>query len=119
MVMGFLQDNRDRSVVIFCNSRKQLQHFSFHLGNKLDQVKLSIDVLNINGSLDKIDKFWIICLFCDDCPHHQGHFRALETTNAPNVGINKHLIALQVQFEWRAICLLTFKREGEDLGHKV
>jgi superfamily II DNA/RNA helicase len=104
MVTDFLQDNRDSSVVIFCNSRKQLLHFSFHLGKKLDQVKLSIDLLNINGSLDKIDKFWRIRLFCDNCHRRQGHFRVLVTTNASNVGIDKHSIALQVRFECDAHC---------------
>ncbi len=99
MVTEFLQLNHDSSVIIFCNSRKQLQHFSFHLDKKLDQTKLTIDVININGSLNKIDKFWWIRLFCADRHSHQGQFRALVTTNASNVGIDKHPISLQVWFE--------------------
>jgi hypothetical protein len=31
-------------------------------------------VLNINGSLDKMDKFWRICLFCDDHHSPKGNF---------------------------------------------
>jgi superfamily II DNA helicase RecQ len=96
MVTDFLQDNCNSSVFIICNSRKQSQHFSFHLSKKLDQLKLSIDVLNINGSLDKIDKIWRIRLFCDDCHCCQGHFRALVMTNASNVRTDKLSIALQV-----------------------
>jgi hypothetical protein len=48
-VVGFLQCNRDSSVVIFCNSRKQSKPFSIHPDNKLDQAKLPINVLNINS----------------------------------------------------------------------
>ncbi len=40
MVTDFLQVSHNSSVVIFCNSRKQLQHFSVHLDKKLDQAKL-------------------------------------------------------------------------------
>ncbi len=100
MVTDFLQLNHDSSVVIFCSLRKQSQHFSVHLDKKFDQAKLSIDVININGSLDKIDKFWWICFFCDNRYSCQGQFRALIMTNASNVGIDKHSITLQVQFEW-------------------
>ncbi len=57
MVADFLELNSDSSVVIFCNSRKQSLHITSHLEKKLDLKKLSVDVLNINGSLDKTDKF--------------------------------------------------------------
>ena len=60
MVTEFLDQNHDSSVVIFCNSRNQSLHLSSHLIKKLDMVKLSVNVLNINGSLDKMDKFWRI-----------------------------------------------------------
>jgi superfamily II DNA helicase RecQ len=99
LVADFLQHNLDNSVVIFCNSRKQSRHFAVQLEKKLDLMKLSVDVVNINGSLDKIDKFWRIRLFCDDDHSCQGKFCALITTNASNVGINKHSVALQVRFE--------------------
>ncbi len=80
---------------------------------------VSIDIININGSLDKIDKFWRIRLFCDNHHSCQGIYRALVTTNASNVGIDKHSIALQVQFNGPVISSRTFKREEEDLGHRV
>jgi hypothetical protein len=92
MVTDFLQINHDSIVVIFCNSRKQSQHFSFHLDKKLYQAKLAIDVININGSLDKIKIFWRIFPFCDGCHSRHGQFRALVTTNASNVEIDKHSI---------------------------
>ena len=57
MVMEFLDQNCDSSVVIFCNSRNQSLHLLSHLNKKLDVAKLFIDVLNINGFLDKMDKF--------------------------------------------------------------
>jgi superfamily II DNA helicase RecQ len=114
MVTEFLQLNHDSSVVIFCNSRKQLQHFSFHLDKRLDQAKITIDIFNINGSLNKIDKFWRICLFCDDLHSRQGQFRALVTTNAINVGIDKHSIALQVWFEWPRDLLTYFQERGRE-----
>jgi superfamily II DNA helicase RecQ len=59
-VAEFLQRNLYSSVVIFCNSRKQSQHIAVQLEKKLDLMKLSVDVVNINRSLDKIDKFWRI-----------------------------------------------------------
>ncbi len=90
VVAAFFQTNPDSSVVVFCNSRKQSQHFSQQLEKKLDQLRLAIDVVNINGSLDKIDKFWRIRLFCDDQHTCQGRFWALVTANALNVGIDKH-----------------------------
>ena len=58
VVAKFLQDNPDCSVIVFCNSRKQSQHFAKELKKKLDHKRLSVDVVNINGTLDKIDKFW-------------------------------------------------------------
>ena len=66
VVAKFLQDNPDCSVIVFCNSRKQSQHFAIEFEKKLDHKRLSVDVVNINGSLDKIGKCWQIRLFCDD-----------------------------------------------------
>ena len=112
LVADFLLHNPDLSVVVFCNSRKQLQHFTTHLEKKLDLAKLAINVININCSLDKIDKFWQIRLFCDDCHSRQGRFCALVTMNAANVGIDKHSIALQVRFEWPCDLLTCFQEQG-------
>ncbi len=112
LVVDFLQRNLDRSVVIFCNSRKQSQHFALQLEKKLDLMKLSVDVIIINGSLNKIDKFWMIRLFCDDHHSRQGQFRALVTMNASNVGIDKHSVALQVRFEWQRDLLTYFQERG-------
>jgi hypothetical protein len=109
---NFLQRNLDSSIVIFCNSRKQSQHFAVQLEKKLDLMKLSIDVVNINGSLDKIDKFWRIRLFCDDRQSSQGNLFALFTTNASNVVINKHSVAFQLRFEWTCN-LFTYFQERE------
>jgi hypothetical protein len=50
LAADFLQSNLESSVVIFCNSHKQSIHVSGQLEKKLDQVKLSVDVVNINGS---------------------------------------------------------------------
>ncbi len=112
MVKDFLHLNCDRSAVMFCNSMKQSQHFPVHLDKKLDQSKLSIDVININGSLNKIGKFWQIRLLCDNHHSCQGQFRALITANDSNVGIDKHSIALQVRFEWPCDLLTYFQERG-------
>ncbi len=74
MVTEFLDQNRDSSVVIFYNSQNQSLHLSGHLNKKLDLAKLSVDVLNINGSLDKMEKFWRIRLFCDNRHSPNGNF---------------------------------------------
>ncbi len=70
LVSEFLRDHPVKSAVIFCNSRHLSQHFWDHLECKLNQLKLNVDVLHINGSLHKTDKFWRIRLFCD-----KGHTR--------------------------------------------
>jgi hypothetical protein len=70
MIAEFIRANPTKSVVVFCNSRRQSQHFRDHLERKLNKMKLNIDVIHINGSLHKIDKFWRIRLFCD-----KGHIR--------------------------------------------
>ena len=75
------------------------KHNLFQLEKKLDQPKLSFDVVNINSTLDKIDIFWQIQIFCNDHQNCQGPFSALSTTNASNVGIDKHSISLQICFE--------------------
>ena len=75
--------------------------------------KLAIDVFNINGSLYKTDKFWRIRLFCNDCHSRRSNLHALIMTNALNVGINKHSISLQVQFEWPHDLLSYFKERGQ------
>jgi superfamily II DNA/RNA helicase len=110
-VANFLEHNPDCSVVIFCNSRHQSLHIASQLEKKLDMKKLAIDVLNINGSLNKTDKFWRIRLFCDNRHSRRGQFRALVTTNASNVGIDKHSISLQVRLNGAAIFKHTSKRE--------
>ena len=66
LVSEFLRDHTTKSAVIFCNSRHQSQHFRDHLERKLNELQLNVDVLHINGSLHKTDKFWRICLFCDE-----------------------------------------------------
>jgi len=112
VVAEFLQDNPDCSVIVFCNSRKQSQHFAKELKKKLDHKRLLVDVVNINGSLDKINKFWRIQLFCDDRHTRHGQFRALVSTNASNVGIDKHSVALQVRFKWPRDLLTYFQERG-------
>ncbi len=117
LIADFLLHNPDLSVVVFCNSWKHSQHFTTHLKKQLDLAKLAINVINIIGSLDKIDKFWQIHLFCDSCHSHQGRFCALVTMNAVNVGIDKHSIALQVCFEWPRDLLTYFQEWG--IGSRV
>jgi superfamily II DNA helicase RecQ len=82
IVTSFLEQNPNSSVIIFCNSRQQSLHIVSQLEKKLDMKKLAIDVLNINGSLDKTDKFWRIRIFCFNRHSRLGQFRALVTTNA-------------------------------------
>ncbi len=75
-------------------------------------AKLNVGVLNINRSLDQIDKYWQIGLFCDNCHSRQGQFCALVTNNASNVGIDKHSVSLQVCFEWPRDLLMYFQEHG-------
>jgi superfamily II DNA helicase RecQ len=112
LVSKILQENPSLSAVVFCNSRKQLQHFCDHLEQKLNKMKLNIDVIHINGSLHKIDKFWRICLFCDETHIREANFRVLVTTNAANVGIDMLSIVLQMRFDWPCDLLTYFQEEG-------
>ena len=109
MVIDYIEQNSHDSIVVFCNSRNQSLHITGQLERKLDMKKLSVNVLNINGSLDKNDKFWRIRLFCDNYHSCRGNLRALVTTNASNVGIDKHSISLQVRFEWPRDLLTYFQ----------
>jgi len=112
LVSEFLCDHTTKSAVIFCNSCHQSQHFRDHLECKLNELQLNVDVLHINGSLHKTDKFWRICLFCDEGHIQEADFRVLVTTNAANVGIDKSQIALQVRFDWPRDLLTYFQERG-------
>ncbi len=63
LISQFIRDNPSASAVVFCNSRKQSQHLRGQLEHKLNELKLNIDVMHINGTLHKIDRFWRIRLF--------------------------------------------------------
>ena len=63
VIAAFISKKPGASVVVFCNSRHQSLHLAQHLEKKLDQMMLLVNVVNINGLLDKIDKFWRIRLF--------------------------------------------------------
>jgi hypothetical protein len=75
-------------------------------------MKLNVDVIHINRSLHKTDKFWQIRLFCDEGHIREADFRILVTTNAANVGIDKSTICLQVRFEWTRDLLTYFQERG-------
>ena len=100
MIAEFIHANPTKSAVVFCNSRRQSQHFRDHLERKLNKMKLNVDVIHINGSLHKTDKIWRIRLFCDKGHIREADFWILVTTNAANFGIDKSTIGLQVRFEW-------------------
>ena len=74
LVSEFLRDNTVKSAVIFCNSCHQYQHFQDHLERKLNVLQINVDVLHINGSLHKTDKFWWIRLFCDEGHIQEANF---------------------------------------------
>ena len=116
LVSEFLQDNTEKNAVIFCNSCHQSQHFWDHLERKLNELQLNVDVLHINRSLHKTDKFWRIRLFCDKGHVQEADFQVLVTSNAANVGINKSHIALQVQFDWPRDLLTYFQEWDADRG---
>ncbi len=61
---------------------------------------------------ERTDKFWRIRIFCDNRHSRRGQFRALVTTNASNVGIDKHSISLQVRLEWSRDLLAYFQERG-------
>ncbi len=108
-VSDYLRDNPSLSSVVFWNFGKQSQHFQDHLEQKLNKMKLNVNVLHINRLLHKTDKFWRIRLFCDEIHMREADFCVLVTTNASNVGINKSSIALQMRFEWLRDLLTYFQ----------
>ncbi len=117
-VAKLLDKHPSKSVVLFCNSWRQSQHFCDHLEQKLNELKLNLDVIHINGSLHKIDKFWCICLFCDEAHISNFDFRVLITTNTANIGIDKASIALQMWFDWPQDLLTYFQEHCCGLHHK-
>jgi hypothetical protein len=88
------------------------------LGITLNELKLNVDVIHINGSLHKTDKFWRIRPFCDEGHISEANYCVLVTTNAANVGIDKHSIALQVQFEWPRDLLTYFQERAQGSQQK-
>jgi hypothetical protein len=108
----FLLENPSSSAVLFYNSQKQSQHYRNNLERKLYEMKLNVYVININGLLHKVDKFWRIHLFCDKTHIREADFIVLVTTNAANVGIDKHSIAIQMQIEWPKDPLTYFQERG-------
>jgi hypothetical protein len=69
LVSEFLRDHTAKSAVLLCNSHHQSQHFRDHL-----ELQLNVDVLHLNGSLHKTDKFWLIRLFCDEGHIQEANF---------------------------------------------
>ncbi len=53
MIAEFIRANPTKSAVVFCNSRRQSQHFPDHLERKINKMKLNVDIIHINGSLHK------------------------------------------------------------------
>jgi superfamily II DNA helicase RecQ len=98
--------------VVFCNSRKQSLKFWNNLERKLNEMKLNVDVIHINGSLHKTNKYWQICLYCNEGHIREADYHVLVTTNAANVGIDKSSIALQVRFKWPRDLLTYFQEQG-------
>ncbi len=75
-------------------------------------MKLNVDVIHINGSLHKTNKYWQICLYCNKGHIREADYHVLVTPNAANVGIDKSSIALQVRFEWPRDLLTYFQEQG-------
>ncbi len=118
-VIDFVFANSSQSVVVFCNSRHHSQNNTSNIKRRLDAVHIVVDVINIHGALHKIDKFWHIQLFCEDddtrVNRHMDDqkFGILVTTNASNVGIDKHTVSLQVRFEFPRDLLTYFQESGQ------
>ena len=113
LLTEFIWDNPSSSAVLFCNSKCQSQHFWDNLQRKLNKKRMNVDVIHINGSLHKTDKFWRIRLFCDKGHIVDADYRVLVTTNAANVGIEKSSITLQLRLEWPRDLLTYFQEQGQ------
>ena len=73
--------------VLLCSAIPAINHKS-HLKQKLNKMKLNVDVIYINGLLHKTDKFWRIQLFCNKTHMREADFCLLVTTNACRVLIS-------------------------------
>ena len=118
MIAEFIWANPMKSAVVFCNSRRQSQHFHDNLERKLNEMKLNVDIIHINSSLHKTDKFWRIRLFCDEGHIREANFWVLVTTNAANVGIDKSTIGHQVRFKWTRDLPTYFQEHGRGSKHR-
>jgi hypothetical protein len=83
-----------------------------------NELMLNLDMIHINRSLHKIDKFWRICLFCYETHISEFDFSLLITMNAANIRIDKALIALQMQFNWPRDLLTYLQEHGQGLRQK-
>lgn len=100
-VVQHLIDHPDDSVVVFCNSRTKSLHYLKLLEHKLNASHCGTDCIHIHGALHRMDKFMRIKLFCEarGMELNDMDFRCLLTTNASNVGIDKHSITRQIRDE--------------------
>ena len=51
-------------IVVFCNSKNAVTHFTTELERKLDEIENESLCIRIHGGLNKHEKFWLIRLFC-------------------------------------------------------
>ena len=114
-VIVHLQQDKECKIVVFCNSRQKSFHYASELERKLDEVDVTdVDVLVINGGLNKHEKFWRIRFFCgsDDEFVEGSRFRALVSTNAANVGIDSSSINMVARFELPRDLMTFFQERG-------
>ncbi len=119
LVADFLHQNHDSSIVVFCNSWKQSQHFTVHLEKKLDAAQFSIDVLNMNGSLNKIEKFWRIRIFCDNRHIIMGDSVPLFWQMFPMLVLTNIQLCFRYVLNGHAISSHCSKSKEEDLAYRV
>ena len=100
-VVKHLVANPDDSVIVFCNSRSKSLHYLKLLEHKLNESHCVSDCIHIHGALHRMDKFMRIKLFCEakGVEMEDMDFRVCLTTNAANVGIDKHSITRQIRDE--------------------
>ena len=62
--IGILKESK-KSIVIFVNIRTMAMHLITKTEKRCDEAGLTNNILLLNGSLNKHEKFWRIRFFCD------------------------------------------------------
>jgi len=114
-IAAYLQEHPDKSAILFCNSRFDSIKLAVMIEEKLDLTDSPVecDCLVVNGAQQREEKFHRVRIFCESTEVIEGmSFRALVSTNAINVGLDKETVDLVVRKAFPRDLATAFQERG-------